>query len=130
LDIAAPLHGKPKDELDCEDMRQRTAVKRLAIGTLATLLTMVAGAGLWAFLEQKVATSRERAVISYEVGRLPHRDDAPVDIAHFTADGTRVLTATRHGDVHLLESRGAPSTHQCGLRAASLSGDVKLRKFS
>jgi WD40 repeat protein len=65
LDLAAPLHGKPKDELDGEDVRlYRSAqrLKRIAIGTLATLLIMVAVAGLWARLEQDVATSRERAV--------------------------------------------------------------------
>ncbi|MGH7304519.1 MAG: toll/interleukin-1 receptor domain-containing protein, partial [Candidatus Rokuibacteriota bacterium] len=41
LDVAAPLHGKPKDELDSEDLRQHRKTRRLA-WSASTLLAALA----------------------------------------------------------------------------------------
>src|SRR5262249_7120893 len=159
-------------ELDGEDVRQyRSAqrLKRVAIGTLATLLILVALAGLWARLEQNIATSRERAVLalsqltsdpilsvgiateavhawqtpeavsalrqalqasSHESARLPHSDQAPVMSAQYSADGTRVLTAGRHGEIHLWDPATPRQpvvsfTHRGILSAAVLSRDAR-----
>ena len=43
LDIAAPLHGRPKDELDGEDVRQHKRTRRIA-ATAVTVLFLLAGA--------------------------------------------------------------------------------------
>src|SRR5262249_26598254 len=41
LDIAAPLLGKPKDELDGEDVRRYRGARRLARGGIATLVILL-----------------------------------------------------------------------------------------
>jgi WD40 repeat protein len=41
LDIAAPLLGKPKDELDGEDVRRYKGARRLARGGIATLIILL-----------------------------------------------------------------------------------------
>src|SRR5262249_58195884 len=41
LDIAAPLLGKPKDELDGEDVRRYRGARRLARGGIATLIVLL-----------------------------------------------------------------------------------------
>src|SRR5262249_2915400 len=41
LDIAAPLLGKPKDELDGEDVRRYRGARRLATGGIATLIVLL-----------------------------------------------------------------------------------------
>ena len=55
LDVAAPLHGRSKDELDGEDIRQNRRTIRLARGAVI-LLTVLAGAAVWAAIE----ASRQR----------------------------------------------------------------------
>jgi WD40 repeat protein len=46
LDVAAPLHGRSKDGLDGEDIRQNRRTMRLARGA-AILLALLAGAAVW-----------------------------------------------------------------------------------
>lgn len=62
LDVAAPLHGKPKDELDGEDVREARNVKRLTRWTVGTLSALTIGLGLTTFFAVKqkhIAISRE-----------------------------------------------------------------------
>lgn len=65
LDLAAPLHGIPKDELDSEEIRQNRKVRILASGAVALLVVLAIGATIAAFVavqQQRVAvTERERA---------------------------------------------------------------------
>ncbi len=71
LNIAAPLHGKAKDELDGEDVRQHLAVRRISLGVVAVIviLAIVAGwqwyvAGVQrdaAVREARIAKSRQLA---------------------------------------------------------------------
>jgi WD40 repeat protein len=61
LDIAAPLHGKPKDELDGEDVRQYRRARLLARSGISVLVLLFVIALLAAYLatqETKLATSR------------------------------------------------------------------------
>ena len=67
-DVAAPLHGQPKDELTGDDVRQHRRTKRLARGAVLLLLALAAAATVGAFVavdqrdraeeQLRVATSR------------------------------------------------------------------------
>ena len=45
-DLAAPIHGIPKDELESEDVRQHRKALRLRRGSVAALLLLVVGLGI------------------------------------------------------------------------------------
>lgn len=55
LDIAAPLHHRPKDDLDGEDIRQNRRTRRIAVG-VAAAMAVLAGVALW----QAVVANKER----------------------------------------------------------------------
>lgn len=60
-DIAAPIHGKPKDELFGDDIRQHRRVvllRRAAIGALATLTALSIGLGTLAGVREREARDR------------------------------------------------------------------------
>ena len=46
LDLAAPLHGRPKDELDSEDLRQHRRTLRIAWSAVVLLALLAAALGL------------------------------------------------------------------------------------
>ena len=50
LDIAAPLQGRPKDELDGEDVRQHRKVRRLVVTVTTALALITLAAGIAAYL--------------------------------------------------------------------------------
>lgn len=63
LDLATPLHGKPKDELDGEDVRQYRNTRRLVLIVVVLLLLLTLGAGLAAYLAlQQSKTAQSRAI--------------------------------------------------------------------
>lgn len=68
LDIAAPLNGVPKDDLDGEDVRQHRKTRRIMAATIVVLvcLTLAAAIGAWwAYRESQIANvQRNNAVIS------------------------------------------------------------------
>lgn len=68
LDIAAPLNGMPKDDLDGEDVRQHRKTRRIMAATIAVLvcLTLAAAIGAWlAYRESQIANvQRNNAVTS------------------------------------------------------------------
>jgi WD40 repeat protein len=55
LDVAAPLHGRGKDELDGDDIRQNRRTMRIARGA-AILLALLASAAIW----QAIVASQQR----------------------------------------------------------------------
>ncbi|MBI3784189.1 MAG: TIR domain-containing protein [Deltaproteobacteria bacterium] len=64
LDLAAAIQGKPKDELDGEDVRQYQRTRRIAwaaVLSIVTLLFAFALAWLYAAAERRLATSRKLA---------------------------------------------------------------------
>src|SRR5277367_3911456 len=64
LDVAAPLMGRPKDELDSEDIRLHRKAQHLAwaVAAFIAVLGLTAGVGLYAAHQrQKIATSRALA---------------------------------------------------------------------
>ncbi len=70
-DIAAPLHGRPKDELFGEDVRQHRRALRLArtVGVaLAVLALFATTAAVVAVQKQRQATAQARVAISRQLG--------------------------------------------------------------
>ncbi len=66
-DIAAPIDGRPKDELLGEDVRQhrRTmGITRTAVAVLVTLLTVAIGSAIVAYVQRDTARSRQLAAQS------------------------------------------------------------------
>lgn len=64
LDLAAPLHGRPKDELDGADVRQYRRNRRTAIAAVALLALLAAAASvaaIQAVQQSRLAASRELA---------------------------------------------------------------------
>ena len=75
LDLAAPLHGRAKDELDGDDVRQFARTQRLRNGAIAALvgLTTLVGAAAWIAVGQR-NEARRQAVIA-QAGRLSVQAD-------------------------------------------------------
>jgi WD40 repeat protein len=72
LDIAAPLHGRPKDELDGEDVRQHRRTRIISVAAAAAILVGAAIAGWQAY----VATQARLAAEQSEKDALEQRDEA------------------------------------------------------
>jgi WD40 repeat protein len=53
LDLAAPLHGRPKDDLDSEDLRQHRRTLRIAWSAVALLSLLAVALGIAAFYAQQ-----------------------------------------------------------------------------
>ena len=62
LDVAATLHGRPKDDLDGEDVRLHRAARRLATAAtcLLAVLTIVAGSAAYVAHRQAEVAERRR----------------------------------------------------------------------
>jgi len=70
LDLAAVLHGKPKDELDGADVREHRRTMRVAWSAIGLLvaLTGTSGATTWVAVQQRrVAEQRHRLAVSRDL---------------------------------------------------------------
>jgi hypothetical protein len=70
LDLAAPLHGRPKDELDGEDVRRFARFQRLRRAVTAALigLTVLVGAAAWVAIRQRDEARRQATIA--QAGRI------------------------------------------------------------
>ncbi|MEV8510282.1 TIR domain-containing protein [Actinoplanes sp. NPDC051475] len=76
-DVAAPLHGRSKDDLIGEDVRQHRRTKRLtraAVASLATLLCASGTAAVVAYRQSVVATEQERLAVSRQIAATSVQD--------------------------------------------------------
>lgn len=98
LDVAAPLHGRSKDELDGEDVRQFARTRRLARAAIAGLivLTVSATAAAWFAVRQRDEARRQGTIA--QAGRLAAQADlrrergGPVDASTMlAAEAVRLL---------------------------------------
>ncbi|MEO5821523.1 MAG: TIR domain-containing protein [Vicinamibacteraceae bacterium] len=98
LDVAAPLHGRSKDELDGEDVRQFARTRRLARAAIAGLvaLTLSAVAAAWFAVRQRDEALRQSSIA--QAGRLASQADllrergGPVDTSTMlAAEAVRLL---------------------------------------
>jgi len=64
LDLAAPLHGRPKDELDGEDVRQHRRTRAVTAAALLAILALAGAAGYEALLaiRQRDEAVRQRGI--------------------------------------------------------------------
>jgi WD40 repeat protein len=64
LDIAAPIHGKPKDELDGVDVREHRRVRRITRAVIAALglLTVISAFAAWRALQNAAEARNERGI--------------------------------------------------------------------
>ncbi|GAA2967643.1 MULTISPECIES: TIR domain-containing protein [Streptomyces] len=86
--LAAPLHGRTKDELDSRDIRERQVAKRLrrtAVGALAVLLVTSLAAGVVAWQQRGEALYRARVSASQALAAhsLELADSDPRKAAQF-----------------------------------------------
>lgn len=71
LDIAAPLHGIPKDELDGEDVREQRRTRRLASGAVAAIVAFAGVAG-WQWRE--AGTQRDIAIAQSDIAKQKQQE--------------------------------------------------------
>lgn len=95
LDIAAPLHGRSKDELDGDDVRQFARVRRLAGAAIAALMVLTVAAATAAVIAVRQRDEAVRQSTLAEAGRLAAQAD-------------------------LLRERGGPVDDSVGLAAQAL----------
>ena len=78
LDLAAPLHGVPKDELDSEDLRQHRRTLRIAWSAVALLTMLAVGLGIAAVYatgqrnvaQKQTAIAKEQSARAIEQARI------------------------------------------------------------
>ncbi len=75
LDIAAPLHGRSKDELDGDDVRRFTSARRLARGAVAALVVLTVGAVAAAIFAVRQRDEAVRQSITAQARRLAALSD-------------------------------------------------------
>ncbi len=98
LDVAAPLHGRSKDELDGEDVRQFARTRRLARGAVAALVLLTVGALAAAVFAVRQRNEAMRQTTIAQAGRLGvqadllrERGDQVDESVMLAAEGARLL---------------------------------------
>jgi len=83
--LAAPLHGRSKEELDSEDVRENRKAKLLARGAAAALTVLTLGAATLAALfyyQYNVAEARRRVAVSRQLSAQANSyQDSQLDLA-------------------------------------------------
>ena len=110
-DLAAPMHGVAKDELEGEDVRQHRRARRLAhagVGALAALVLLAAGLGALALASRNQAidttnTARAQALSSESQNELSTDPEVSVLLAR----------AGCAGGAHLPGRDGPPRGNRC-----------------
>src|SRR5262249_37578390 len=141
LDIGAPLLGKPKDELDGEDVRRYRNARRLAAGVTATLamLLLISIIASWRFFEERrIALHNESIALSNEsislaaLSDIALKQDQPVDSVQLA-----LAAWPRKGDQKRPQMRrvidalvSALSTHHERVRLEGHDDSVRSAAFS
>ena len=103
-DLAAPMHGVPKDELEGEDIRQHRHTRRLVRGAEATLaLLLIAAVVAGALAVVNARDARREAVVARSRGLAGQA----VARAHSAPDLALLLAVEAHRHRDSAETRGA-----------------------
>jgi sugar lactone lactonase YvrE len=97
LDIAAPLHGKDKDQLDGEDVRQFRRTRRLraaAVAGLGALALATTSAAVVAVKERNLAIAQARIALSRQLAAEALAGDTRLDVAFLLAAAANRLSET------------------------------------
>ena len=116
LDIAAPLNGVPKDDLDGEDVRQHRKTRRIMAATIAVLvcLTLAAGIGAWlAYRESQVAKEQRNNAEAQRNEAVTQRKNA--EAATVEANRQKVAAQTAQA---LAEERQVEAQRQTRIAVA------------
>jgi WD40 repeat protein len=129
LDLAAPLLGRPKDELDGEDVRQHRRTTRLATGAILGLVVLTIAsiaASIVANQQRKSAVSRELAARS--TAELPFDPAASLSLSLQALDVKSTDEATQSLRRALVEAHGRIvfRGHEGAVKKAAFSDDGKL----
>ena len=98
-DLAAPIHGIPKDELESEDVRQHRKALRLRRGAVAALVLLVVGLGVAGVLALRAADTAR--------GALRDLEDANGNIDDLTAEGDQLAAANEQAEADLVATEAA-----------------------
>jgi WD40 repeat protein len=105
LDIAAPLHGKDKDQLDGEDVRQFRRTGRLratAVASLIVLALATTTAAVIAFKQRNFAVAQARVALSRQLAAEAVAGDTRLDVAILLAVASYRLNETPQARAALL----------------------------
>jgi WD40 repeat protein len=97
LDIAAPLHGKDKDQLDGEDVHQFRRTRRLraaAMAGLGALALATTTAAVVAVKERNLAIAQARIALSRQLAAEALAGDTRLDVAILLAAAANRLSET------------------------------------
>lgn len=97
LDIAAPLHGKDKDQLDGEDVRQFRKTRRLRAAAVAGLFVLALAsttAAVVAVKQRNVAVAQTRVALSRQLAAEAVANDTRLDVAFLLAVTAHRLSET------------------------------------
>ena len=89
LDIAAPLHGRAKDELDGQDVREHKKTRRLATTAVTALVLFAGAATIAAFLavrssriaEERLKLAQSRQLAAQSIALVDDRHDLALLLA-------------------------------------------------
>jgi WD40 repeat protein len=141
LDIAATLHGKPKHDLDGEDVREYRHARRLAVSATVALAVLGIAAGVAAYVaysqrqiaeqraveaERQSRLSRSRELAAAAVAELPADTDRGLLLAIEAARVMRTAEADEAIRTALLQSASSRSLmrgHEDAIRDAAFSSD-------
>jgi WD40 repeat protein len=103
LDLAAPLHGRPRDDLDSDDLRQHRRTLRLAWSAIVLLATLSVALGLAAFYANRQRNEAMRQTAIAEGQRRVAEDERRIAVSRQLAAQARDRLSTRL-DLALLQS--------------------------
>ena len=103
LDLAAPLHGRPKDDLDSDDLRQHRRTLTLAWSAVVVLAALAVALGLAAFYanRQRIEATRQTAIaegqrrVADEQRRLADARREEADTQRRRAEDERRIAVSR-----------------------------------
>ncbi|NUW32403.1 TIR domain-containing protein [Nonomuraea sp. SMC257] len=103
-ELAAPLHGRPKEDLTGEDVRQHRLTRRLVVAVAVALAVLAASASAAAVVATRNADEANRRFLAAESGRLAAL--ALTDRAG-RMDAALVLAAEAWRTAHTVQARGS-----------------------
>jgi hypothetical protein len=110
-DLAAPLHGRAKDDLVGEDIRQHRRTVRLARSAIASLmiLALLAGGAALLYADQRDVARSQRDLARRQTALATSRQLAAEAEARVTSQPTLsvLLSVTAYQTADTLESRGS-----------------------
>ncbi|MEV4458959.1 TIR domain-containing protein [Microbispora sp. NPDC049633] len=133
-ELAAPLHGVPKDELEGEDVRAQRRRVRVITGTvvaMAVLLVLSAVATVVAVRQRDLAESRARDALSRRAGVVSENiGDSDIGVSRLLAVAGWRIGETSDARHALLTALAAPARGEFGgggqIERAALSPDGRV----